>query len=81
MGIARTCRDRTRRREVLLHRRLPRRSGRSCQFPRAASWLGLMAATFETGRTAKTNFELIVGRSITEDRTPRYLGFVYGYDR
>ena len=29
----------------------------------------------------KANFELIVGRSIPEDRSPRYLGLVHGYDR
>jgi hypothetical protein len=29
----------------------------------------------------KTNFELIVGRSIPEDRKPRYFGLVHGYDR
>ena len=29
----------------------------------------------------KTNFELIVGRSIPEDREPRYVGLVHGYDR
>jgi hypothetical protein len=28
----------------------------------------------------KANFELIVGRSIPEDRAPRYLGLVHGYD-
>lgn len=27
------------------------------------------------------NFELIVGRSLPEDRPPRYLGLVHGYDR
>jgi hypothetical protein len=29
----------------------------------------------------KANFELIVGRSIPEDRDPRYIGLVHGYDR
>ena len=29
----------------------------------------------------KANFELIVGRSIPEDRAPRYIGLVHGYDR
>jgi hypothetical protein len=29
----------------------------------------------------KTNFELIVGRSVPEDREPRYFGLVHGYDR
>ncbi len=29
----------------------------------------------------KSNFELIVGRSVSEDRAPRYLGLVHGYDR
>ena len=28
----------------------------------------------------KANFELIVGRSVSEDRAPRYLGLVHGYD-
>lgn len=27
------------------------------------------------------NFELIVGRSMPEDRSPRYIGLVHGYDR
>ena len=27
------------------------------------------------------NFELIVGRSMLEDRSPRYFGLVHGYDR
>ncbi len=29
----------------------------------------------------KRNFEIIVGRSMPEDRDPRYLGFVHGHDR
>jgi hypothetical protein len=29
----------------------------------------------------KANFELIVGRSIPQDRAPRYIGLVHGYDR
>jgi hypothetical protein len=29
----------------------------------------------------KTNFELIVGRSLPEDRHARYIGLVHGYDR
>jgi len=29
----------------------------------------------------KANFELIVGRSMPEDREPRYIGLVQGYDR
>jgi hypothetical protein len=29
----------------------------------------------------KSNFELIIGRSMPEDRAPRYLGLVHGYDR
>ena len=29
----------------------------------------------------KSNFELIVGRSVPEDRAPRYLDLVHGYDR
>jgi hypothetical protein len=29
----------------------------------------------------KANFELIVGRSIPDDRDPRYIGLVHGYDR
>jgi hypothetical protein len=29
----------------------------------------------------KNNFELIVGRSVPEDRAPRYLGLVPGYDQ
>jgi hypothetical protein len=28
----------------------------------------------------RSNFELIVGRSVPEDRAPRYLGLVHGYD-
>ena len=29
----------------------------------------------------KANFELIVGRSMPDDRDPRYVGLVHGYDR
>jgi hypothetical protein len=29
----------------------------------------------------KSNFELILGRSVPEDRAPRYLGLVHGYGR
>jgi hypothetical protein len=29
----------------------------------------------------KNNFEVIVGRSMPEDTSPRYLGFVHGFDR
>ena len=29
----------------------------------------------------KSNFEVIVGRSMPEDGSPRYLGFVHGFDR
>ena len=29
----------------------------------------------------KTNFELIVGRSMPDDRDPRYIGLVHGYDQ
>ena len=29
----------------------------------------------------KRNFEIIVGRSLPEDRAARYLGLVHGYDR
>ncbi len=29
----------------------------------------------------KANFELIVGRSVPEDREPRYIGLVHGYDQ
>jgi hypothetical protein len=29
----------------------------------------------------KTNFEVIVGRSLPEDRDARYLGLVHGYDK
>jgi len=29
----------------------------------------------------KANFELIVGRSMPDDREPRYMGLVHGYDR
>jgi hypothetical protein len=29
----------------------------------------------------KNNFEVIVGRSMPEDASPRYLGFVHGFDR
>ena len=29
----------------------------------------------------KANFELIVGRSMPEDRAPRYIGLVHGYDQ
>ena len=29
----------------------------------------------------RANFELIVGRSMPENRVPRYIGLVHGYDR
>ena len=33
------------------------------------------------GPDRKANFELIVGRSMPEDRDPRYIGLVHGYDQ
>jgi hypothetical protein len=37
----------------------------------------------QTGKSRwwRSNFELIVGRSVPEDHAPRYLGLVHGYDR
>jgi hypothetical protein len=43
--------------------------------------IGFDGAYVRDWRDRKKNFELIVGRSIPEDRDSRYLGFVHGYDR
>jgi hypothetical protein len=43
--------------------------------------LGLEGGYVRKWTDRKTKFELIVGRSIAEDREPRYFGLVHGYDR
>ncbi|MDD2862606.1 MAG: ISKra4 family transposase [Acidiphilium sp.] len=42
--------------------------------------VGLDGGYVRNWEEKKTNFELIVGRSIPEDRAPRYVGMVHGYD-
>src|SRR5262245_51086234 len=54
--------------------------GRSCHFRRDVSSLALTADMCATGAEKKTNFEVIVGRSLPEDRDARYLGLDHGYD-
>lgn len=43
--------------------------------------IGLDGGYVRDWSSRKKNFELIVGRSLPEDRDPRYIGFVHGYDR
>jgi hypothetical protein len=42
--------------------------------------VGLDGGYVRDWKERTTNFELIVGRSMPEDREPRYLGMVHGYD-
>jgi hypothetical protein len=46
------------------------RSGRSMDRPGLENW-----------EDRKTNFDVIVGQSVPEDRDARYVGLVHGYDR
>jgi hypothetical protein len=43
--------------------------------------VGLDGGYVRNWHDRKSNFELIVGRSLPEDRAPCYLGLVHGYDR
>jgi hypothetical protein len=43
--------------------------------------VGLDGGYVRNWEEKKTNFELIVGRSMPEDRSPRYVGMVHDYDR
>ncbi len=43
--------------------------------------VGLDGGYVRNWEDRKSNFEVIVGQSIAQDRAPRYLGLVHGYDR
>ncbi len=43
--------------------------------------IGLDGGYVHDGKDKKSNFEVIVGRSIPEEGEARYLGFVHGFDR
>ncbi len=42
--------------------------------------VGLDGGSVRNWDDRKTNFEVIVGRSVPQDREPRYVGLVHGYD-
>jgi hypothetical protein len=42
--------------------------------------VGLDGGYIRNWQDRKTNFEVIVGRSVAEDRDARYVGLVHGYD-
>ena len=54
-----------------------------CQLPHPEGRIvvGLDGGYVRDWSEKTSNFEVIVGRSMPEDRTPRYLGLVHGYDR
>ncbi len=56
-------------RSTVAPQRRAHKIGRRCQSRRDASWLALMAAMSWTER--KSNFEIVVGRSMPEDRPAR----------
>jgi hypothetical protein len=78
-ACGRARRSRTHGGTALLHRWLPGRLGQAAH-PRGAHrsrprwWLRPRLGD------RKTNFEVIVGRSVPEDRDARYVGLVHGYD-
>ena len=43
--------------------------------------VGLDGGYVRNWEDRKTNFEVIVGQSVPEDRDARYIGLVHGYDR
>ena len=49
--------------------------------PDARIVVGLDGGYVRDWTERKSNFEVIVGRSMPEDGSPRYLGFVHGFDR
>jgi hypothetical protein len=57
-----------------------RQNGRSCRFPEGRIVVDLDGDYVRNWENRKTNFELIVGRSMPEDRGARYVGLVHGYD-
>ena len=54
-----------------------------CQLPHPEGRIvvGLDGGYLRDWGEKTSNFEVIVGRSMPEDRAPRYLGLVHGYDR
>lgn len=54
---------------------------RNLPIPEGRIVVGLDGGYLRDWTEKKTNFEVIVGRSMPEDRPPRYLGLVHGYDR
>jgi hypothetical protein len=54
---------------------------RDLPIPEGRIVVGLDGGYVRDWTEKKTNFEVIVGRSMPEDRPPRYLGLVHGYDR
>jgi hypothetical protein len=54
-----------------------------CQLPHPEGRIvvGLDGGYVRNWTEKTSNFEVIVGRSMPEDRAPRYLGLVHGYDR
>ena len=57
------------------------RSGPGCRSRRGRIVVGLDGGYVRDWHDRRANFELIVGRSMPEDRAPRYIGLVHGYDR
>ena len=53
---------------------------RDLPIPEGRIEVGLDGGYVRNWTDRKSNFELIVGRSVPEDRPPRYLGLVHGYD-
>ena len=78
-ACGRARRSRTRRGTALLYRRLPGRLGQATH-PEGRIAVGLDGGYVRDWEDRKTNFEVIVGRSVPEDRDARYLGLVHGYD-
>jgi hypothetical protein len=54
---------------------------RKLPIPEGRIVVGLDGGYLRDWTEKKTNFEVIVGRSMPEDRPARYLGLVHGYDR
>ena len=57
-----------------------RRTGRSCPFQEGRIVVGLDGGYIRNWEDKKSNFEVIVGRSVPEDRDARYVGLAHGYD-
>jgi hypothetical protein len=54
---------------------------RELPIPEGRIVVGLDGGYVRNWHDRKSNFELIVGRSLPEDRAPCYLGLVHGYDK